>query len=317
MTIFEEGTIDIPANGIASGGDGYIYIGSFDGTFWREAVGGGVVQSLPSAPYGANEKMWLGPGGIIYWLGGWGPYLMRFSIASQTWLSTWTLPNAYGGGCFGPSLTLDGVPTIYLASFSAYVDAFNGSTGAYIKRIWQTGGDRLQDIVFNASGTTAYIAGWDYNAVYTLPYTPPTPPSLTGSFGTATAFISAGVPSDAVALSSAFDPTVPIAPPTTAMTYQGQLTNPTTGQPLANGQYSVTFAVYNVASGGTAMWTSSSVSVTTTGGVFSTIVNIPVYLFTSDVGRWLEVGVGGETLSPRMQICSTPFTVRSFETILP
>ena len=53
--------------------------------------------------------------------------------------------------------------------------------------------------------------------------------------------------------------------------FQGQLLNPATGQPVANGAYGMTFNLYNVASGGTPLWTEVK-QVSTTDGLFATML---------------------------------------------
>lgn len=53
--------------------------------------------------------------------------------------------------------------------------------------------------------------------------------------------------------------------------FQGQLLNPSTGQPVVNGAYGMTFALYNVASGGAPLWTEGK-QVNTTDGLFATML---------------------------------------------
>lgn len=95
-----------------------------------------------------------------------------------------------------------------------------------------------------------------------------------------------------------------------AITYQGKLTNPA-GQPVSDGSYQVIFRFYSASAGGTLLWTSPQISVSTTGGVFTTqIQSIPSSVFAgSDV--WLETQVAGQTLSPRVKFTSVPYAIRA------
>jgi hypothetical protein len=67
------------------------------------------------------------------------------------------------------------------------------------------------------------------------------------------------------------------------------MTNPTTGQPVADGVYVVTFSIYDVASGGTAKWFETK-NVTVAGGLFSTLLGdtspLPQSLFSGQA-LWL------------------------------
>src|SRR3989344_2144031 len=49
--------------------------------------------------------------------------------------------------------------------------------------------------------------------------------------------------------------------------FQGKLVN-TNGTNVANGNYSIVFKIYDVSSGGTALWTETQSSVSVTDGVF-------------------------------------------------
>jgi hypothetical protein len=57
--------------------------------------------------------------------------------------------------------------------------------------------------------------------------------------------------------------------------YQGTLTD-TSGNPVPDGQYGVVFSIYDVASGGTALWTeawnSGTIPITTISGDFSVLL---------------------------------------------
>ena len=105
----------------------------------------------------------------------------------------------------------------------------------------------------------------------------------------------------------------------TAFTYQGRLTD---GGAPANNNYDLQFTLWDAAVGGTqqpqpapAALTKTNVAVT--GGVFSVLLDFGVSAFPG-ADRFLEVGVrpGGSSgtftiLSPRQQISSTPYALRT------
>ncbi|MGD9101698.1 MAG: hypothetical protein PVF45_14550, partial [Anaerolineae bacterium] len=51
--------------------------------------------------------------------------------------------------------------------------------------------------------------------------------------------------------------------------YQGRLSDPSTGEPVADDTYSMVFSLYDVDSGGSPLWTETK-DVTVQGGLFST-----------------------------------------------
>jgi hypothetical protein len=105
---------------------------------------------------------------------------------------------------------------------------------------------------------------------------------------------------------------------TTAFTYQGRLTD---GGMPANGTYDVQFTLWDAATGGTQQPQPSAVTVTkssvaVSGGVFTVQLDFTVNAFPG-ADRFLEISVrpaGGATfttLSPRQQISSTPYAIRT------
>lgn len=96
--------------------------------------------------------------------------------------------------------------------------------------------------------------------------------------------------------------------------YQGKLIDPTTGDPKPDGNYSMTFSIWDASSGGNKKWEevrdgSPNPKVAVSGGLFHvelgayTPITIP---FTENY--WLELVIEGETLSPRQQILSTGYS---------
>ncbi len=92
------------------------------------------------------------------------------------------------------------------------------------------------------------------------------------------------------------------------MGYQGLLTDGG-GNPLPSGPHALAFSIYDVASGGTALWTESHASVPVTNGGFSvmlgsvnSLVSVPF-----DKPYWLGIRVdGGSELAPRIPLASSP-----------
>jgi hypothetical protein len=101
---------------------------------------------------------------------------------------------------------------------------------------------------------------------------------------------------------------------TTTFTYQGRLTD---GGNPANGNFDLQFALFDNATGGAQIGsTLTRSSVAASGGVFSVQLDFGVTAFPG-ANRFLEISVrpsvGGSfmTLSPRQQISSTPYAIRT------
>ena len=103
---------------------------------------------------------------------------------------------------------------------------------------------------------------------------------------------------------------------TSTFTYQGNLTN---GGALANGGYDLQFKLYDQLSGGALQGSPSTVTVsgvTVTAGVFTVELDFGAAAFPG-AARFLEISVrpagsgGFTTLSPRQQLSSTPYAIRS------
>ncbi|MDQ3131889.1 MAG: hypothetical protein M3Q99_14170 [Acidobacteriota bacterium] len=107
---------------------------------------------------------------------------------------------------------------------------------------------------------------------------------------------------------------VSISAQTTAFTYQGNLTD--AGNP-ASGNYLLQFKLFDAAAGGTQIGaTVDNVFVTATAGVFNTRLDFGATPFTG-ADRFLEISVkknAGDAftvLSPRQQIASSPYSIRT------
>jgi hypothetical protein len=107
-------------------------------------------------------------------------------------------------------------------------------------------------------------------------------------------------------------PTAPDVAITPLLQYQGRMTNPTTGQPVTDGVYAVTFSLYNVASGGAAVWTETK-NVPVGGGLFSTALGdtspLPQSLFSGQA-LWLGIKVGADLeATPRQAIVPVAYAL--------
>jgi len=98
------------------------------------------------------------------------------------------------------------------------------------------------------------------------------------------------------------------------LNYQGKLADGA-GNPVADGQKTLTFAFFAVETGGETAWTSAPVVVTTKGGLFTTAIpGVPPTVFDSK-DTWLEVTVNGEKLSPRVYVSSVPLAMKALKAL--
>jgi hypothetical protein len=97
------------------------------------------------------------------------------------------------------------------------------------------------------------------------------------------------------------------------MNYSGMLTDDA-GNPL-NGTYDLTFAIYDVGAGGTALWIETHYEVLVEDGLVSLVLGsstaIPSYVFAESV-RYLGIQVGSDSeLTPRIRLTSVGYAYRS------
>jgi hypothetical protein len=108
------------------------------------------------------------------------------------------------------------------------------------------------------------------------------------------------------------------------LSYQGILTD-ASGNPVPDGAYAITFSFYNVATGGTALFTRGPISVTTSKGLFATILgtgitnnNAPLPFELGDAQHWIGIKVGSNAeLAPRVQLTSVPYAFTAGRLSLP
>jgi hypothetical protein len=98
------------------------------------------------------------------------------------------------------------------------------------------------------------------------------------------------------------------------ISYQGLLTN-SDGSVIPDGNYNLTFKIYNVESGGTALWTETQ-NVAVSKGTFSVILGEtnPLNLqFNEQYWLGVTLGVSSE-FTPRSKLASSPTSIRSSKT---
>jgi hypothetical protein len=103
---------------------------------------------------------------------------------------------------------------------------------------------------------------------------------------------------------------------TTAFTYQGKLAS---GGAAASGDYQFEFKLFDAATGTNQIGLTQSVVATVQNGSFSTRLDFGATAFPAGQDRWLEVSVRSGSsdpyvvLTPRQQVNSVPFAVRSLK----
>jgi uncharacterized protein (TIGR02145 family) len=103
--------------------------------------------------------------------------------------------------------------------------------------------------------------------------------------------------------------------------YQALLTYPQTNLPIADGEYTITFSIYSVTTGGTSLWTETQI-IQTTNGIYSVLLGslnpIDASLFAS-IERYLGVTINADAeMKPRKQIVSIPYAIhaKSADTVI-
>ncbi|MEW5702287.1 MAG: hypothetical protein AB1792_08675 [Candidatus Zixiibacteriota bacterium] len=99
------------------------------------------------------------------------------------------------------------------------------------------------------------------------------------------------------------------------MNFQGRLDD-TAGVPVPDANYTVTFRLFDIPTGGTALWTETQ-SIATTAGVFSVLLGdvdtIPPYVYYRD-SLYLEVQPNGsDPVLPRSRLTVVPYARRAHD----
>ena len=95
------------------------------------------------------------------------------------------------------------------------------------------------------------------------------------------------------------------------MNYQGFLTD-ASGVPMPDGNYNLTFRIYDVSTAGTALWTEAQL-VLVESGVFNAILgNSTAFYLEFDIPYWMGIQVGADPeLAPRIELTSSAYTFNS------
>src|SRR5262252_4500398 len=104
---------------------------------------------------------------------------------------------------------------------------------------------------------------------------------------------------------------------TQQMNYQGRLTD-SSGNAVADAQYSITFDIYDAATGGNDVWGPQIIPADTVQGRFNVILgptdatarNI-INAFDGGTTRYLQITFQGNAILPRQQILAAPVAFRA------
>jgi hypothetical protein len=112
---------------------------------------------------------------------------------------------------------------------------------------------------------------------------------------------------------SAVEPDAPLAI-SQVLSYQGRLLTPSTGDPKPDGVYQMTFSIYNVLTGGAALWTETK-SVTVGNGTFTSLLGDTTPLILSNFNGqelFLGIKVGDDAeATPRQRMAHTAYAMRA------
>lgn len=95
----------------------------------------------------------------------------------------------------------------------------------------------------------------------------------------------------------------------TTLTIQGKLTDP--AQQAMEGAVTITFRLYDAATGGTKLWEETQ-TLTVTKGLFSALLGQATPLaLPFDKPYWVEIQVGSEIMTPRQPLVASPYALRA------
>ncbi|HUS60523.1 MAG TPA: hypothetical protein VMX76_04090, partial [Nevskiaceae bacterium] len=106
-----------------------------------------------------------------------------------------------------------------------------------------------------------------------------------------------------------------LKPPKRYLSFQGRLTD-SSNNPISS-KTGFTFYLYNVGTGGTALWTGACDIIPDQDGIFSVLLGldcppeIDTSVFTENDEIWLEIKVVDETLDPRIQIATVAYALNA------
>lgn len=94
------------------------------------------------------------------------------------------------------------------------------------------------------------------------------------------------------------------------MSYQGVLKD--TGGNLIDGPNNLAFSLFDVATGGTVLWSESYPNLDVSGGLFNVTLGSTTPLsLPFDKQYWLEIAVNGSPVLPRTQLTATPYSLNA------
>jgi len=95
------------------------------------------------------------------------------------------------------------------------------------------------------------------------------------------------------------------------LNYQGRLVDPSTGQPISDGNHNVIFRIYDAETNGSLKGVPYTSNVTTKNGLFNTLIGPvdPSVFDGSD--RWVEIEVEGQVIGTRQRIVSVAYAIRA------
>jgi hypothetical protein len=95
------------------------------------------------------------------------------------------------------------------------------------------------------------------------------------------------------------------------VSFQGRLLNPSTGLPVPNGNYSITFRIFDALTAGNSVWTETQPTVAVNGGLFNVQLGSVTALYSSvfdGPARYLEVQVSPDpAVTPRFLFGYVPY----------
>ncbi len=95
-----------------------------------------------------------------------------------------------------------------------------------------------------------------------------------------------------------------------AINFQGNLTDPGTGNAIADGAYDMDFSLFDANIDGVQLWSESQLGVSVQNGIFNVILGsvnqLDPAVFNQPV--WLEITINAETLGPRIELASTAYS---------
>ncbi len=101
-----------------------------------------------------------------------------------------------------------------------------------------------------------------------------------------------------------------------AINFQGNLTDPLTGNVIADNNYDMDFALFDADIDGVQLWSESQAGVLVIDGLFNVVLGSVNQMDPSVFNQpvWLQITVSGETLSPRIELAASAYSINSANT---